>query len=225
MLFPTISVDNFFNNPDRVRELALSLPFHKCGTEKGPGIWPGYRTEYLDIIHPEYFQLFTEKLLLLLFPGYQRCEYEIDTFFQKINSNFFNGIDSGWIHNDGSCVFAGVIYLNKNIDHNNGTSIFLPKNENVRTINSEYKVEMYTNFKAENTSLYDAKRKESNNQFERTITFNNVYNRMVSYDASQYHMENGFKMPEDEDRLTQVFFLKKLKGVHSPIELSRRVNL
>jgi hypothetical protein len=51
---------------------------------------------------------------------------------------------------------------------------------------------MYSDFKKEDTLLYDIKRKENNELFEKTITFNNVYNRLVMYDSKQYHMENAF---------------------------------
>ena len=224
MMYSTLCVDNFFNDPDKIEKMALSMPFYKCGSKEVTGVWPGYRTQELHLVNPEYYDTFSQKILSVYF-GYQNdFECKITTSFQKINSDFFNGIDSGWIHNDRS-ILAGVIYLNKNIDNNNGTSIYVPKIKSSIPINSDIKKEMYSDFKKEDTLLYDIKRKENNELFEKTITFNNVYNRLVMYDSKQYHMENAFKMPENEYRLTQVFFIYDIKNAISPLELSRTVDL
>jgi hypothetical protein len=120
-------VDDFFNNPDEVRNMALSLPYYKCGNEKVHGMFPGYRTELLHIVNPTYYQLFCEKLLALYFGPLENYDFKIDTCFQKINSNLYNGIDSSWIHRDGNVLIAGVIYLNKSNLKNIGTTIYTPK--------------------------------------------------------------------------------------------------
>jgi hypothetical protein len=227
MNFPTVCVDNFFNDPDKVRNMALSLPFYKCGGEGVTGIWPGYRTEALHKVVPDYLQKFSEKIMKIFFNNHNDFTWTIETHFQRINSNFFNGIDSGWIHIDDNTVLAGVVYLNPIIDKNNGTSIFIPKDKNILPSLEkyfEYKKEMYTNFKNENAKLYEEMRKENNDLFEKTIEFYNIYNRLVAYDM-HWHMENGFKMPKDEDRLTQVFFIKRLENVWSPIQCSKEIDL
>jgi hypothetical protein len=231
MNFPTLCVDNFFNDPDHIRNWALSLPFYKCGDVNTVGIWPGYRTQELHLIDRKYFEEFSKKVLSLFFGLHTNFEYVISTHFQKINSNFFNGIDSGWIHADGDAWdMAGVIYLNPIIDKNNGTSIFASKltsyEQTLKEIGQyiNYKQEMYANFKTENTEIYKKMKEKNNSLFEKTIEFHNVYNRLIAYD-SHWHMESGFKMPKDEDRLTQVFFVKNLKNVWSPIQCSKEINL
>jgi len=224
IFFPTVCIDNFFNNPDKIRDMALSSPYFKC-EEKGNGTWPGYRTIGLHRLNPDFFDAFCEKLMGVYFGPIKTVECKIEAHFQKINSNFFNGINSGWVHRDHGNLFAGIIYLNKDIDPNNGTSIYIPKLKDAKEINLEYKKEMYSDFKKEKTTLYDQKRRENNEQFEKTITFNNVYNRMIIYEGNHFHAENSFEMPEHEDRLTLVFFVRELKNTYSHIELSRQIDL
>ena len=40
MMYPTMCIDNFFKNPQKVKEFALSLKYIDCDN----GRWPGART-------------------------------------------------------------------------------------------------------------------------------------------------------------------------------------
>ena len=61
MRFPTLCVDDFYINPEKVRDFALSLEY-----SKPEGIYPGERTKYLHEIDKKFFHQFCEKLLLIM---------------------------------------------------------------------------------------------------------------------------------------------------------------
>ena len=53
MLWPTICVDNFFEDPGKVKEFSDTLKFNKDPLGK----WPGERTMHLHEINKEFFEL------------------------------------------------------------------------------------------------------------------------------------------------------------------------
>ena len=66
MRFPTLCVDDFYKNPEQIRDFALSLEY-----SKPEGIYPGERTKYLHEIDKKLFQQFCEKLFSFqLFPNF-----------------------------------------------------------------------------------------------------------------------------------------------------------
>jgi len=78
MLFPTIIVDNFFDNPDFVRDYGLSLSYSK--TQKN---YPGIRTDQTE---DNFFQFATEKMMAILYPmNYTNMVWRANQFFQKIS--------------------------------------------------------------------------------------------------------------------------------------------
>lgn len=221
MYFPTLCVDNFFNNPDEVRKFALSLEY----TPSETGKWPGKRTHSLDQISQNYFQNFCEKLFLLNYDlRKSEVSWIVETYFQIIEPGSYEDLNVGWVHKD-TAMFAGIIYLTPDIDLNCGTSIFRSSVDFARPTNVLEKKEMYLNFNKNNKESYQEKLKENNSMFEETIRFNNVYNRLVAYDGSQYHGVNKFYNEDSKPRLTQVFFAKSIVSDHFPIPASKQIPL
>ena len=219
MYFPAVCFDNFFNRPDEIREFALSLNFEQPSNSA----FPGKRTQPLHLISQNYFELFTKKVLSL-FPVSDDCCYDCATYFQLIEPYETSGVKAGWVHSDDESILAGVIYLTPNINLNNGTSIFRPKKIFDRTINYEHKREMYLNPNSNKEQL-ETKRIENNNLFEETITFKNVYNRLVAYDSKNYHAQTSFEHSEKDLRLTQVFFFHKIYSSNFPGPSCRQIQL
>jgi hypothetical protein len=56
--FPTICVEDFYDNPDSVRQFALSQKYEKSDDGK----WPGKRTANLHEINPILFDQFCNKI-------------------------------------------------------------------------------------------------------------------------------------------------------------------
>jgi len=51
MIWPTLSLDNFFENPDKILKFANSFEFKPDPNGK----WPGKRTDLLHVLDPVFF--------------------------------------------------------------------------------------------------------------------------------------------------------------------------
>jgi hypothetical protein len=120
MIWPTLCVDNFFNNPEEVKKYALSLEY----SASDDGTWPGKRSKPLDKINFNFFKFVTTKIIRLLYPmNVEDLGWKAYASFQKIDGNLYS--EPGWVHRDMD-EFTAIIYLSHH--ENCGTSIFSPKN-------------------------------------------------------------------------------------------------
>ena len=203
-MFSAQCIDNFYDDPDSVREFALKQEF----TKDENGYWPGKRTKLLYEIDKDFFDFFCQKLMATRFDLTKNSmSWVIDTGFQIIeplspNKNSIK--NQGYIHKD-NCIFAGLVYLNPKIDLSCGTSIYNLVDE-TKIDESDTKSLFYKNGIDKN---FDKKITEHNNAFVETIRFNNVYNRLISFDGQAWHKANNFY--SNVPRLTQVFFVFDLK--------------
>jgi hypothetical protein len=212
-LYPITVVDNFFKDPDKVREFALKQIFktNKERTDGGENIlYPGSRTDPLHIIDIDFYFEFTSKLSSIFHTGHeQRVNWEVYACFQLVPKNW----NDGWIHVDGLNPCAGVIYLTPNAPLNSGTSIY--------KTNSLFDAERYEELQITKNSFYqkniksiryDEERIECNSMFDETIKVNNLYNRCVMFNGNEYHGADTFFGSDSEDsRLTLVYFLSKVE--------------
>ena len=96
--FPIAVVDNFFDDPYKIRKFALS-----CEYTKAPGNYPGERTKMLSEIYPKYFNSFCNRLFSLFYyyePN-PNVVWNVETMFQKIyplDDDKLSPLNSGWIH-------------------------------------------------------------------------------------------------------------------------------
>jgi len=225
MYFPSICVDNFFNNPDDVRKFALSLDYEDCSVNGG--IWPGKRTKELRQINPDYHKEFCEKILSLFFDRkrFSNVQYEVQTYFQLTEPDQYGKENkTGWIHDDGFAPFAGVVYLSKEISKECGTSICAKKSLYSAERNIEIKKSMFQQYNADNNKIYNEAKELNNSQFVETVRFSNIYNRLIAYDGAQFHVVNNL-YGDDEPRLTQVFFFEYISSDWFPIPHSRTVKI
>lgn len=216
--FPTC-IDNFFENPDEIRQLGLGLE----RKSEGEGRWPGERTDEIQN------QELLEKILGCYFDSNFQWE-ESHLYFQYISSfdEDKNSVKNrGWIHRDTlhwdrRPAIAGLIYLTPDIDLDSGTSIFQLKEDRLpfwdgRIILKEDQDTDWWGLKRLNFAhklkdqiLYEKTLMEYEENFIETIRFQNVYNRLVMYDTSDYHRANSF-YSEKGNRLTSVFFIKGIE--------------
>jgi len=124
MNFFSSCVDNFFEDPDKIREFALSLDFDEDGN------YPGYRTKELAKIDQKLYHSISKKILSLFYNIEKDIvDYQIEMSFQKIypyDDNLVDEINSGWYHVDDDSIAAGVIYLNPIVFPHAGTTIGAP---------------------------------------------------------------------------------------------------
>jgi len=212
MNFPTLCIDDFYHNPDQIRNFALSLEY-----SKQPGNYPGLRTKPLHEINPHFQNSFCSKLFSLFFNyDAELVEWNVTSYFQKIypySEDKNSPLNSGWYHEDSygeSTAGAGVIYLNPYSNLDAGTTIgSIVPNCNINNEDYEWRNNLY----AENPidkKEYQHKIIEHNSKFNKTVEFKNVYNRLILYDSSYWHKESNFFANETEPRLTQIFFIDKV---------------
>jgi len=204
---PALCIDDFYSDPDSVREFALkqqySFPLE--------GNYPGKRTRRLDELDRNFFNQFCNKLLSVFFDlDSESINYEIETSFQLIPSidpNPMSPKNMGWVHydDDVDVIFAGVIFLTPEIDLNCGTSIFKLV-DSTKLDSSNAKMDFYKNGIDLN---YDNCIQQHKSAYVETIRFNNVYNRLIAFDSSCAHGVNSY-YSDTEPRLTQVFFVTKI---------------
>lgn len=212
--FPTICIDNFFDDPDSIRDYALTLDYEPCPE----GTFPGLRSQPVHLLNMKLLTMLCKRLFSTYYDLKQTpVQWEITSYFQKIypmpgTAKFKN---TGWIHADTNTVLAGLIYLNKTPNLDSGTSIYTMKEDKFHIEKSKLK---HAFFKGESVDpdAYDREIEENNSAFSENARFNNVYNRLIAYDGELYHGANNFDSGE-EFRLTQVFFIKNVLAQYTPI--------
>jgi hypothetical protein len=174
-------VDNFYIDPNSVREFALSQEFSVYGN------YPGVRTEscaepYFSNIK-EYLETNILKTKINFWPtGY-------NTAFQITTEN-----DRTWIHHD--CTkWAGIVYLTPDAPTESGTGIYRHKKSKVFLYESTDTIDY-------NHSSLDEK------EWELVGFAGNVFNRLVLYNGMLYHRSvlPGFGTCKHTGRLFQTFF-------------------
>jgi hypothetical protein len=215
--FPVVIVDNFFKEPDKVRNFALHQEFKK---DKKISNYPGLRTDCLSVIEPNLHNEFLRKFFSIYYDfKFEEINWVAHAVFQKTDNSF----DNGWIHydNDGNAnnKVAGIVYLTPNAPLNSGTSIYKTKNNVlIPSINAEAK---NTHYYANGNSEELKKLKDlEKTQFDETINVSNIYNRLISFDADEYHAAQNYFGQDNESRLILVFFVKKFDAYSTPLERS-----
>lgn len=219
--FPVTVLDNFYENPDLVRQFALSLDY-----DTDPeGRWPGKRSLPLHEVNQSFFGTFCNKIFNLFYDlDNKTINYKVATNFQSI-SNYSENPDSelntGWIHQDVECICSGVIYLNPNPQENTGTNIYSMIDGKDPNLNQSEKHKLYMGKEPVNESEYTDQILENNNKFEETISVRNVYNRMILFEGGVIHGVPSYYSSSSEPRLTQVFFVYKAEGQRYPVVRSK----
>jgi hypothetical protein len=200
MKYSSQIVDNFYEDPDKIRKYALEQNFYKR-----VGNYPGIRCDRLSDLNRPFFEFFVGKLSSLYFSDTNvKIEYDVITNFQIIDSKY----NVGWIHQDDNSYFdvAGVVYLTPNAPINTGTSIYRPIVDSVN-----YSTLPHDPYSIKNLDMttYEKEQRVYNSQFEKILDVGNVYNRLAIYPVTEWHTQSGFfGMTKENSRLTQVFFAK-----------------
>ena len=212
-IIPLTVVDNFFDDPDAVREFALSQEFLPDPT----GHWPGTRTKSLHLIDNDIFDLFAKKYFSLFF-AVEKLGWTVDARFQKIGKQY----GKGWAHNDIGVIITGIVYLNPTPAPNSGT-VLLDKRSLWSNTRLNDKQTEKTNFYKNLASEEDVElsRQRNNNEFNDTVIINAKYNRIVTFDSHIIHSAQDYHGENDEERLTLVFFVNDVSTANTPIYRSR----
>jgi hypothetical protein len=229
MFFPITCVDNFYSEPDKIIDFALSLEYGKDELS----IFPGQRTKMLHEIDSYFFNLFCKKIFSLFFNvDYDELKWRVQTGFQKTykyecSEKNINEVNSGWIHIDDEMILAGVIYLNKFPNIDSGTSFYNSYSEDFIVESLKIRDDFYRN-KSVSIDEYVELKTKHNSNFCKTAEFKNVYNRLVAYDSQYWHKESSFLMDSEDFRLTQVFFVSEIEYSNKtapPISRSKKIDI
>jgi hypothetical protein len=212
--FPVVIVDKFFKDPDKVRNFALHQEFKRDETSN----YPGLRTDRLSLIDHNLHNEFLKKFFSIYYDfKFEEVNWIVSAQFQKTENNF----NTGWVHsdNDGNanCKIAGIVYLTPNAPLNSGTSIYKVKNNIlIPSLNSEAKHAHY--FSNGNSEELKNIKELEREQFEETINVSNVYNRLISFEANEYHAAQNYFGQDNESRLILVFFVTKIDAQLTPLD-------
>ena len=222
--FYAVCVDNFFDDPDKIREWGLGL-----SKQKDPeGKWPGKRSDQLHEVDDAFNQKLIAKIGLAFY-GWESMNKvtwnESDITFQLVKSHKHENCNKGLIHMDANSKdevgIAGLIYLTPNANLNSGTSIYkLKENHNFTKEDGKsilkLKEDLYLNDSVDEKK-WDKMIEKNYSDFDETIRFNNIYNRLICYDTFSWHSAMSTNAGVD-DRLTLVFFIRGIQSSMYPIE-------
>jgi hypothetical protein len=197
--------DEFYPNPDEVREKALSMFFRPGRREKSTN-FPGRRT--MSTFSQENFIYCRNQWEYLLNGKMQ--------YFPRGNSNtaftlaLEEDADYNWVHHDCSGylenttnqmkgkAYAAVVYLNPEDDNTKGTALFRSKQTGLIKKSESLKKPAF-GFKQE---------WKEDKDWELHTYVGNLYNRCILYPADYWHAPYcaGFGYNKDNGRLVQVGF-------------------
>jgi hypothetical protein len=243
--FWPVSLDNFFDNPDEIRELGLHLLEQKAikSNDEG-GIWPGYISETLQKTHGDIHRKITEKILNCYFnTDLEQVFYNCNMRFNLISSidkDKNNLKNKGWIHRDGieprllhhptkvhpaqQPQLAGLIYLTPDIERDTGTSLFDMKKD--KTLDDfdesiEMRIPLFKGYPVSDEVIKEKWEKHRSCFIEKT-RFENIYNRLIMYDVKEFHAANSYYTSKD-NRLTLGFFIGGILANKWPLERVRNI--
>ena len=179
-------IDSFYNNPMETRKYILTQEFNVTGN------YPGARTisyanELLKNTIESYIINFAGKIT-----DWPTEKSSYNGAFQYTTSR-----DRTWIHNDRWNNWAGVLYMTPNAPLSSGTGIFRFK-DGTRT-EEEASQKGVLELLDENSQDYT--------KWELVDRVGNVFNRLVLFNAKQYHASlDYFGTNKENARLFQVFF-------------------
>lgn len=188
-----LEVENFFANPEEIRNAALGCEFWRSEAHPEGGNWPGLRSDYVSVISEDLFDSFTINLYKALGWDSERPVH-FETFYQLCVERDMDC----WVHQDvmeQKWTHVGLVYLTPDPPPNSGTLIYKPK---------------------DNKSIEDLKRESHNvdvpgekEHYEVTHELINVYNKCVVYNPEALHSaDKYFGDSMSSGRLSQVFFAR-----------------
>jgi len=197
--FPTLIIDNFFDEPELWHHFALTQNYD---LEKNC-LFPCMRTQPLNTINENIFSSFARTLLNKV-SLFKNLNY-INAHFHSVDKTY----DKGWVHDDDPTTTAtGVIFLNPTAPLHTGTTIYKDKVDALAEKFMSHIENDMLNFSAEERQQLNNLREEQRNTFEIDIQVENVFNRCVLFDPRVWHSaDNFFGTTIEDSRLTLVFYV------------------
>ena len=216
-LYPVTVIENFYENPDAIREFALAQDYTFCHDRPNlKYVYPGGRTKDLFDLDSALHEKICKKLVSVFHNAeHDYMRWALSTNFQSVSADYNEGV----IHTDHDTIFAGVLYLTPDAPLNSGTSLY----KKSKTFNEK----KYLQALDKNDAKFRAGKMKMDtsyhSMFDEVVRVNNVYNTLIIYEGRHFHAANQFFGKTSEDsRLAQVFFINKIDAQkHSSFPLNR----
>jgi hypothetical protein len=205
------------------------------------GYYAGFIQKIVVAILNCYFNLDVEQVWW----NHAHIQFQIIPSFDKDKNSAKN---KGWVHRDGveppaehkpieegdfighdafiRPELAGLIYLTPDIERDTGTSLFnMKKDQTLEHFNSIEKIQRQIHLgNPVNDEEAKDKWEKHRSCFIEKVRFENIYNRLIMYDAKEFHAANSFYTPEDQDnRLTLAFFIGGIHANKWPLQRLRNI--
>ena len=121
------TLNNFFDNPNIIREYALKQNFYSAEESRSfsisSGNYAGVRTKEIHLLDRVFFDSFCHRLFsnLIDLTDVSNINWVVSSYFHLQNS--WDRVENT-IHKDGDVMYAGLIYLTPGIDQQFGTSLY-----------------------------------------------------------------------------------------------------
>ena len=209
-LFPTIVVDNFFDDPDYVLGLAKSVEYSDPSPTNHPGVVSRKKIQEID---NKLFNIIVQKIFGYFWDLRNPLKYMVDIEFQKIDS-----LGEGVIHVDSAgALAAGIIYLDKNAPRDTGTSFYRLLDDHYE-IKQEFLDSIAKDHAGDTVDGINQIRRDHHSRFEETMRVQNQYNRLVFYSGDVWHTATSY---QNQTRNTLRFFVSEVLSNHQNFPLLR----
>lgn len=188
MAYTSIVIDDFYSNPEEVREFALAQDFNVTGN------YPGART--VPFLNDDV----KKHIGMHITPMHGEIEWVMADYTGAFQ--YTTSYDRSWIHADENNKWAGVLYLTPNAPLTGGTGLFKHKETGL------YKIPRNEDGSV-NKELTDYIYKDSQDmtKWEMMDFVGNVFNRLVIYQGDIFHTSlDYFGTDMYNGRLFQTFF-------------------
>jgi|TARA_R110000744_G_scaffold140858_1_gene252166 hypothetical protein len=183
----TYVIDNFYNNPDEVRQYAMEQDFQTIGN------FPGKRTG--NFVNEDIKQTI-QNIIKPAAGNITNWETQYNGCYQLATS-----YDRSWIHCDATTGWAGVLFLTPNAPLTAGTAIYRHKETGL----TSWKYNEHT--KEENNTAAPLLETQDFTKWDLVDSFANVYNRLILYRGENFHTSlDYFGTNLENGRLFQTFF-------------------
>ena len=223
-LFPLTVVDDFYDNPDEVLDIAMNAEYHHREDDH----YPGGISQQIYLINERLCHWTIEKMMSIYFGQFNFIRWGCVMDFQKIEPhperNTKPLLNKGTIHWDPEdCKLAGVIYLNKEPSRDAGTSFYKPKDQfyctSDRSFHDEYVKKVQSYHLGKDIPDIEEVLEKHYNEYEETARVQAQYNRLSMYSPYTMHAPTSYG---DKIRYTLRCFITRIEAPHETYPLNRR---
>lgn len=190
-------IDNFYYDPDSIRNTALTCEYYpekvSKGYPNGNAPWPGKMSK--DSHSPNWIDAQISKLMNKNLRQMRQMDSGHFRISQATNET---GMFDNMIHADGTNkdYYAGVLYLSKDQTETDGTLFYTQKSTGLNYLESEEQL---------NTLILSGEDKDPTQWIAHSKS-NIVYNRLLIYPANKFHgIGPCFGDTDDSARIVQLF--------------------